>query len=935
MSVQQNNGRVQAKSGTIPDFAARDRAVELIEQGIEPIPVKPRDKAPAGGNKWGDLTYGPEDFGRNSNIGVHHVPETRLAAIDRDAFEAIRLRGKFLPDTRSEGRPSKPFSHDWYFVTPEADPPMLQLKDGEMLMELRWGRSKQTVSAPSVHPSGEQYVIENPETPITEISAADLERGVRMEAAAAVIARHYPPPGGQYDFGLHLAGFLLGNGMSEDDAFELMMAAKELQPEGVDKDAEKNIRGVCRSTARKIEAGDELVTGGKRLKEEYDEKLPSRLAYILGWKSLNMGGEYRKSSADDLVAMGLEMVEELFVDQYKQPYALVNGASVPVDSLEARLRANWFRSKGKAAGADAVKAAIGTLQALAQVEGTEHDLKTRWARKNGAIYYETSPGRVWEIDGRGWRLAENPPVRFRRLDMLRPLPAPVRGGSLADLTRYLKLDAAALRLYLAVMVSYPFENIPRPILAIVGEQGGGKTTRTLLLKRLLDEDGTDFVTPSGDVLRQATHRGIVAFDNQSSFPKDFADLLCSLVTGAGDSRRELYSNNNEFGFKVRRPAILNGINLPSDRPDLLNRTVIVEVPHIDESSRLPEARFWEEFEFDRGKLLGVVFALISGVLRNLQPLQARPRMADWAEIASALYEHVGWGRKQFATDWRTAEEQQYDTALDGVVGEALMDYLRSEPDGVSKTPGELHRAVRAEVDMGSTRFFPQSANSFSRELNRLAPALEAKGWKVLHSSTGRGKDKKRIIEIVPTRDGIGDDGDDNLQNTVPTSETQKPLTYAKNAASKTSGDDGDDGDGIFRQHRKSGRKRSRRRSGGTRHPEDGNLSSPPSPSSENGHKTPANGHIPSGDDILSSTVPNRPQSGENRPQSWVTEQLVYNVIAWNPWDGGINEKTAREELGITEPDSEHVKAFYTYLRALRDRGVIRYNRSTGKWTAVD
>jgi hypothetical protein len=86
---------------------------------------------------------------------------------------------------------------------------------------------------------------------------------------------------------------------------------------------------------------------------------------------------------------------------------------------------------------------------------------------------------------------------------------------------------------------------------------------------------------------------------------------------------------------------------------------------------------------------------------------------------------------------------------------------------------------------------------------------------------------------------------------------------------------------------------------------------------------------------LSSTVPNRPQSGENRPQSWVTEQLVYNVIAWNPWDGGINEETAREELGITEPDSEHVKAFYTYLRALRDRGVIRYNRSTGKWTAVD
>jgi hypothetical protein len=100
--------------------------------------------------------------------------------------------------------------------------------------------------------------------------------------------------------------------------------------------------------------------------------------------------------------------------------------------------------------------------------------------------------------------------------------------------------------------------------------------------------------------------GIVVFDNRSGFPKGFADLLSSLVTGSGDSKRELHTTDGEYAFKVKRPVIVNGINIPSDRADLLSRFVALEVPPISAEERLPESRFWEEFEEERGQALGRV-----------------------------------------------------------------------------------------------------------------------------------------------------------------------------------------------------------------------------------------------------------------------------------------------------------------------------------------
>ena len=47
-----------------------------------------------------------------------------------------------------------------------------------------------------------------------------------------------------------------------------------------------------------------------------------------------------------------------------------------------------------------------------------------------------------EIGANGWRIADDPPVRFRRSAAMQPLPLPVRGGSIESLAPFLNLAPA-------------------------------------------------------------------------------------------------------------------------------------------------------------------------------------------------------------------------------------------------------------------------------------------------------------------------------------------------------------------------------------------------------------------------------------------------------------------------------------------------------------
>jgi hypothetical protein len=46
-----------------------------------------------------------------------------------------------------------------------------------------------------------------------------------------------------------------------------------------------------------------------------------------------------------------------------------------------------------------------------------------------------------EIDTTGWRVIDHPPVRFRRASGMKPMPIPVKGGSVETLRSFLNVQS--------------------------------------------------------------------------------------------------------------------------------------------------------------------------------------------------------------------------------------------------------------------------------------------------------------------------------------------------------------------------------------------------------------------------------------------------------------------------------------------------------------
>jgi hypothetical protein len=127
---------------------------------------------------------------------------------------------------------------------------------------------------------------------------------------------------------------------------------------------------------------------------------------------------------------------------------VVNGhrETWPVRSKGFRrwLRHRYYRQAGGAPNADAMEAALGVIEAKAHYEGPEQPVAVRVAGLDSRFYIDLcSPSwQAIEIDERGWRIVDTPPVRFRRAPGMLPLPVPERGGHIDTLRPFLNLKAA-------------------------------------------------------------------------------------------------------------------------------------------------------------------------------------------------------------------------------------------------------------------------------------------------------------------------------------------------------------------------------------------------------------------------------------------------------------------------------------------------------------
>lgn len=310
-------------------------------------------------------------------------------------------------------------------------------------------------------------------------------------------------------------------------------------------------------------------------------------------------------------------------------------------------------------------------------------------------------------------------------------------------------------LVLAWLIAALLPRGPYPHLMLWGDHGSAKSTTARLIAALIDP-----CTPAlwselqnvHDLMIAACGAWRLAFDNISTVPAWLFDALCRLSTGGDFATRELYSDTKKCcstpSARCSRPGSLKYVS----RPDLLDRTIVVELPPIADNARWVETEFWVGFERAWPALFGALLTRLARTLRELPAvrLPRLPRMADFALVAVAAERGAGEpARLLYAYDAQRAEAHQAAVEA-SAIGPALLTILAREGE-FTGTASELLETLQHEVGERASRRpgFPASPRGLSGELRRLAPALRAVGWDIAWQRTG--KSGARTVTIIPAQ----------------------------------------------------------------------------------------------------------------------------------------------------------------------------------------
>jgi len=483
----------------------------------------------------------------------------------------------------------------------------------------------------------------------------------------------------------------------------------------------------------------------------------------------NDSGDKPKSLIGDILASNVF----LFHDQYQEPFILVKSPHPQIMSLKSKLFLNWvkgfsWKKYQVALSDDTIKKEIGVLEAKALFDGPELTVHVRVAKHNNEYFYDLGKGKFVHINSQEWKIVDEAPVYFKQLNHQRPQVEPASGGNLQELLKFINLPTDASKckdnelLLLVWIVAAFIPGFPHPALTFFGPHGSAKSTLCTLLKGLVDPSELELTSPPksiDDFMITCVNHWLVPMDNLSSISTELSDALCRAVTGGGSSKRQLYTDADEIIFRFKRVIVINGINLVVDKPDLLSRSLMIELEKIPNHLRRSEKELWGEFELSKAKILGAIFdAVVKAIdeYKNVK-LQNKPRMADFMEWGVAIAKVLGYQQHDFEEAYYKNIDSQHRLALEGsTVAQVVIKFMENRPAGANVfTPTELYKELcsLAEVmKVEKSHDWPKGANWLWRKIVEVRTNLEAVGITVTkEDNTGNKVSASTPRRIVLTK----------------------------------------------------------------------------------------------------------------------------------------------------------------------------------------
>ena len=448
------------------------------------------------------------------------------------------------------------------------------------------------------------------------------------------------------------------------------------------------------------------------------------------------------SEEGELYCDGEETYADVRIDGHRE--------TLPIRSTEFE---RWLRRlslgrTGKGATKEALAHAMLNLDAQA-VRAGHRRVYLRTATHEGKIYISLCDDarRVVELDSEDWRILNDPPeVRFRRTRTAIPLPEPVGGDpreNIRVLRRFLNVEERDFVLCVAWLLAALRDTGPYPLLVLTGEQGSAKSTAAKLLRSLVDPARPPTRGMPGserDAAIAARNRHVLVFDNLSGLPPWFSDTLCRLSTGEGYATRALYTDYEEAVIEASRPVILNGIENPSVRGDLAERSITIRLAPIAAEARLTESALMTAFEEAAPIILGSLLTGLSEGLRTYDDVRIKqlPRMADFCKWAVAC-ETAYWRPGTFMEAYNDAQASATEDVLeDSPIGPALRQFLEGRPSFEGTATELLNSLSAPNPDEKRPRGWPSTGAVMGKQLTRLAPSLRKLGYTAEFKRASRG-----------------------------------------------------------------------------------------------------------------------------------------------------------------------------------------------------
>jgi hypothetical protein len=329
---------------------------------------------------------------------------------------------------------------------------------------------------------------------------------------------------------------------------------------------------------------------------------------------------------------------------------------------------------------------------------------------------------------------------------------------------------------------------------VYGGQRAAKTTFQRLVKQLVDPDKPENLLSINhdkmEFIQQLSHRHVAFYDNLRYKIAWLPEEICKAVTGGGTTKRQLFTNEGDIIFDFKRCIGINGINMIMNEPDVLRRSIIIELESLIDDNMISEEQIFSSAEQLKPDLLGYIFDTISKAMpiKDTIKLKSIPGLADFALWGEAIARSMGYEEMQFVDAYRRNIEKQNEHIIDtnpfAKAITMLYDELEETNDSSVKLKFRFNNGAwsisangfieelkgigfREGIDTADKRF-PQSANKLAYQLNIIKPNLRSSGIDIIIRKSRTKEDidngfhkNTSIIHVRPIRMLKGKDSNDS------------------------------------------------------------------------------------------------------------------------------------------------------------------------------